>query len=97
MNRTDAEYREQWAIIAAAARLLESVELEAIAATIERADSLGPILDPTAYRAGMHNLPPQREIVEKATAFRNSYRKQMERHRPQNSEPLGAIRTASSS
>ena len=69
------EYRAQWDILLSAYRLLEAVELDAIAETIERADSFGPMLDPTAYRAGAHRLPPQREMVRAAIAFRNTVRK----------------------
>lgn len=31
---------------------------------VELADSLGPILDPTAWIRGRDNLPPQRELLD---------------------------------
>ncbi len=45
------------------------IDLDAIEHTIEAADSVGPILDPTAYMRGMRNLDQQREVLRFAAPF----------------------------
>lgn len=50
--------REGWDAFLAAARLIASLPLEEWLAAFERAEALGPILDPTLYRDYLHD--PQR-------------------------------------
>lgn len=46
--------------------LLAMVDLDRIEKTIQDVDTLGPILDPTAYMRGRKNVDPQIELVRAA-------------------------------
>lgn len=76
MNRTVEQYRSNVSELIATALHFESLDLDAMLETVERADAIGPILDPTAWRAGVDNLSPQRDILRAAIAFRNVVRRQ---------------------
>jgi hypothetical protein len=55
--------------LAVLARAVTTVRLDWLLTTINRADALGPILHPTAYRDA--DLDSQRRLVEAAIAFRS--------------------------
>lgn len=63
------EYEAMFGMIVNSARILDFVPMQKMLDTVNRADSIGPILDPTAYMKGMKNLPPQRRVLEAAIAF----------------------------
>jgi hypothetical protein len=70
-GRSEQDYQMNFQVIGSVYRMLKSVPLDDMLKTIDRADSIGPILDPTSYARGMHRLPPQRRIIEAAMKFRN--------------------------
>ena len=63
------EYEAFFGIIINSARVLDIVPMRKMLDTVERSDSIGAIVDPTAYRNGMKNLGPQREVLEAAMKF----------------------------
>lgn len=65
-----SEYSEQFELIKTAALILQSVDLAKVQATISNAHSVGPIVDPTAYRSGMDNLRQQQEAVDAAAPLK---------------------------
>ena len=64
-----SEYEAMFGMIVNSARILDIVPMREMLDTVNRADSVGPILDPTAYMKGMKNLPPQRRVLEAAIAL----------------------------
>ncbi len=65
----DNGYKAFFGMILNSARVLDIVPMQKMLETVNRADSFGAILDPTAYRNGMKNLAPQREVLEAAMKF----------------------------
>lgn len=61
---------------AAYAELLEGIPLDTMLEMHERADTLGPILDPTRYRASLYDgtRDASKRLIEAAIAFRSSFR-----------------------
>ncbi len=49
--------------VSAVARCLLEIDLVGYLDHLEHVDTVGPILDPTAYRAGMENVLDQRELA----------------------------------
>lgn len=45
------------------AGMLRDEPLEEMLRHLHHVDSIGPILDPTAYRKGMRNIDPQRKLL----------------------------------
>lgn len=60
------EYRSTQVILLRAAAAIGVLELEAFLATLERADAMGAVLDPTLYRAAMTNLDDIRQLARAA-------------------------------
>lgn len=64
---TDAEYRSHMDLVAAAVRMLRILPLQQLRDIVERAETLAPLLEPTAYqRGGADNLLDQRDILDAA-------------------------------
>lgn len=63
-------------IVASAGRLLLMLgdDLDIAQRNVERAETLGPILDPTAYWHGADNLDDQRRVLRAAVALRDACR-----------------------
>jgi hypothetical protein len=68
---TDAEYRTGMDLVSAACRMLLMVPIDDLLATVQHAETVGPILEPTAFlRGGGDNLAAQREILQAALRLR---------------------------
>jgi hypothetical protein len=68
---TDAEYRTYMDLVTAACRMLLMVPIDDLLATVQHAETLGPILEPTAFlRGGADNLAAQREVLQAAQRLR---------------------------
>lgn len=66
-----ARYEENMNMLATVARLLQGIDLEYISATLDYAEALGPIVQPTEYRdGGLTNLRDQRKLVNAAKQMR---------------------------
>lgn len=67
MNAFDyaAQMRQAEAVVQTAALLLEGVELDRLRETLDRVDTIGFIVDPTAYARALsdHRLERQRELL----------------------------------
>jgi hypothetical protein len=64
------DYRGGLDILTAAARIVLLVDVQPMLDYLSRVETLGPVLDPTAYLRGSRNLRDQRELLEAAAAFR---------------------------
>jgi len=73
--KSDMDYKTNFELIVTQAGLLSLLPLQQMLDTVNLADSFGGMLDPTAYRAGMKNLPPQRDVLEAAIKFVNTVKK----------------------
>lgn len=74
---TGDEYVEAMHVIGLACRLLLNLDdrLDTCLRTVETGETIGPVLDPTAYATGgMTNLREQRSILEPAIALRDAAR-----------------------
>jgi hypothetical protein len=68
---TDAEYRTYMDLVAAACRMLIMVPIDELLGTVQHAETVAPILEPTAFlRGGGDNLAAQREILQAALRLR---------------------------
>jgi len=67
-----AEYTAIAAQLGALAAVVADMPLADFLATISRAESLGPIMDPTAFRDGMQNLEDARQLAEGAMKFQRA-------------------------
>lgn len=78
-----AEYRAVMDHVLLFARLIENSELidriPAVIDAAQRADTLGPIVDPTLWMDGHGNLRRQVEILRAVLAFRDAVRKAVSR------------------
>lgn len=67
---TGDEYRTHMDLLAAACRTLLLLPVDELLATVQHAETVGPILEPTAFlRGGGDNLAAQREVLEAAQAL----------------------------
>lgn len=66
-------------VVRCAAVMLHGVDLEMLQQTLDRADSVGAILDPTAYRAALQDgrLEQQRELLAAVRPLRKYIAKRM--------------------
>jgi hypothetical protein len=82
---TGEEYRAAMDQLAFAVRCVQLLPLDEMREHLGKAETLGPILDPTAYqRGGADNLDDQRDILDAAYAVRRAterIRERMERRR----------------
>lgn len=64
-----AQYEAGLEMLAQAFRLVQLVPIEPLREHLSKAETLGPILDPTAYmRGGRERLQDQRDVIEAAAA-----------------------------
>jgi tRNA U34 5-methylaminomethyl-2-thiouridine-forming methyltransferase MnmC len=64
------EYRDALRTCVLAARLLAGHDIPKLLSDIEHADSFGPVLDPTLWRAKHKAMSEDREVFEAALALR---------------------------
>lgn len=70
---TDAEYRMHMDLLAATGRLLLMVPVDELLQVVNLSETLGPILEPTAFlRGGAERLVEQRQVLEAAATLRNT-------------------------
>lgn len=77
------EFKIAWSMITSAAQIAQFVsveDVEALINTANSADSIMPIVDPTAWIKGKDNLVDQRDIARGFLAFRRAIEKVKDRH-----------------
>ena len=67
------EFRAEWQKLGTICQALGAVDLEKLRRTVEQAETVMPILDPSAYRAGSNNLANQRRVLEAALRLRDTF------------------------
>ena len=67
-------YEAEMNVLVSMARMILILDLDWMLATVERAHTTMPILDPTAYRDGMGNLRDQEKILRAAMGLRDAAR-----------------------
>jgi hypothetical protein len=68
---TDAEYRMFMDVVGSVAAQLTLVPIDDLLEVVAKAEALGPVLEPTTYRAGgMRRLEDQRRVLEAARTLR---------------------------
>jgi hypothetical protein len=70
-SRAAYEYQAAMTRLVLLAQVVKAEPLDWLLATLDRAETLGPILDPSASRDA--DLGSQRTLVEAALAFRRSF------------------------
>lgn len=74
MTMTGAEYTAAMDRVMLAVALLAMEPLDDLLMMVERAETLGPLLEPTAYqRGGRRRLNEQRRILAAATALARAF------------------------
>ena len=72
----DAEYRMNMDLVASAARLLLLVPVAELLDIVNHSETVGPILEPTAYqRGGADRLHEQRQVLEAALVLQGVARR----------------------
>jgi hypothetical protein len=66
---TNEEFCAGMDAIVAAVQLLSVVDLETMDRTCLRAESIGPIIMPTAFNEGMNRLTANRDVIHAARRF----------------------------
>lgn len=74
----EEEYVAEMSQLVMICRLVLRIDFAGLENTISKAHTVGPILDPTAYRDGMRNLKDQEQIVRAAKRFREDIEKVVE-------------------
>jgi hypothetical protein len=72
---TDDEFKMLWAMItglAQSAQLIPIDKVKLLIETVNRAETIMPIFDPTAYRDGAENLDHQRTLARGFLKFREA-------------------------
>lgn len=71
MSFSAGEYRSHMDLLAAASNILLMLPLVELRDTVEAAETLGPLLEPTAYqRGGSENLRDQRDLLDAAVRLK---------------------------
>jgi hypothetical protein len=74
-------YKEQLELALMAARsfytIARSVDFGQILERMERAEAIGPVIDPTLWLQGIGGLKSQRRAVEAAAAFKTAIERQL--------------------
>lgn len=73
-----ARYKQQMDLLVLAARIVGDADLEWLQKTVERAHSVVPVLDPTAYRNGLEELKTQERFLKAARPLWEEVRKMRE-------------------
>lgn len=63
MSRTAEDYRSAVVMAATAAKLLAGLDVPGLLEDIERAEAVGPIVDPTLYRDKAKAMGEDRELL----------------------------------
>lgn len=74
-KQSEAEFRELWDVITGIARTAMYVpveDVEKLLRTVDRARTLGPIIEPTMYQRGSKNLDDQETLARGFLAFRKA-------------------------
>jgi hypothetical protein len=74
MDRTD--YVNAVNTVQIAAGLLTTLDLAEVLNCMERADALGPILDPTLYKDASERMDAQRRLIQAALPLQAEMRRQ---------------------
>ena len=69
---TDEEYHATVEALKTISGLLMQMDLVSVRDRMERADTLGPVLDPTLYRQSMDGLKAQRVLVDAGLAYQRA-------------------------
>jgi len=70
---TAEQYQAAMDLLAQAFRMVQLVPVAALRDHLSRAETLGPMLDPTAYmRGGRENLEDQADVIKAASAVMNA-------------------------
>lgn len=72
---TDSEYQMAQDLLIGQAKVLSFIDWTAFLARIERADSIGAIIDPTLYRKGAERLYLIRDVARQAQGLVMAYDK----------------------
>jgi hypothetical protein len=66
-----ADFKHAATVLGTVSTLLATVDWDDLAAIMDRADTLGPILDPTAYRDSLHNgtLGRNRQVINATRTY----------------------------
>ena len=73
MTHGPERYVEDMNLVALVARMARlGPDPEPMLRAVERAESVGPLLDPTAYRKNSHQLPWQRKLLEAYARLRTA-------------------------
>jgi hypothetical protein len=79
IKMTDQQYQITQELLVNLAQQVQLLDLYGFLSRISEADSWGPILDPTLYRASMKNLQDIKNLADGALHFQNVVRKIAER------------------
>lgn len=74
-ERPDAEnrqFKDEWSKLRLVYCLLQTISLEKLLRTVDVAESVGPVLYPSEYRAGMRSLQDQRRVLVAAIRLRET-------------------------
>lgn len=71
---TDEDYCTTVEVLKTVAGLLMQMDLASARDRMERADTLGPVMDPTLYRQAMDGLRAQRVLVDAGLDFQRAIR-----------------------
>lgn len=74
---SSAEYEATQQNLVFIAHLINQCDLHGFLESIEIAESVGPILDPTLYRKFMKKLESVKRLAQAALHFQNEVRRQM--------------------
>jgi hypothetical protein len=69
IEKSDLEYRAHIEALTTAARIIELVPLTRLACLLEWFDTIAPLIDPTGYIRGRHNLEDAITLVRGAQEF----------------------------
>jgi hypothetical protein len=69
---TDPEYLSTQQAIIVAAQAVMNVDLDGFLSRIRRAESAGPVLDPTLYRQAQKNLQAVKDLAEALVPFKRA-------------------------
>jgi len=63
---TPEEWKGNLVLIASQARIISMVDIPKMLEQIDRAEAIGPLLDPTLYRANAGKMDEDKELLEAA-------------------------------
>lgn len=69
MNKEEFVYTQE--LLLAQARLIAALDLEELLNAIDRAEAVGPVLNPTLYKQGAEKMQAIRRVAEAALKIKN--------------------------